>query len=372
MSANSASLIASDARHVLLGSALARRLLADGLELIQRAPGEEAQRWRQHTLGGQPYQFAQPLTFTPYAASNPCSARCHFCSENLRRTDGSPAPAMLRPQADYFTGLQRVLGEMRGLPRSYSLSGLEASDDPQWLLQLLACLSQPTDLPDVEQRVLYSNGAGLAGHRGGELLAALERFGLSWLELSRHHHEARCNQRLMRFREGHAVATEEGFGYLLRAVNDRIPVKLVCLLQQGGIATPQAVAHYLSWAAGLGVSTVIFRELSRLDDGYAANTTARYLTQQRVSMEPLLEACLNQRELGLHVHTLTDGYYFWNVQARHRSGLQVVFECSDYRVMHQRHAEGRVYKLVYFPNGQLCAGWQPDHDVLLETRHGQP
>lgn len=370
MDVSTDALIASDGAPAMLGSALARRLQADGLELIQRAPGEDARRWRRHRLAGREHLFAQPLTLTPYAASAPCSARCHFCSENLRRLDGAPPAALLRPDAQYFAGLRQVLGELRGLPRSYSLSGLEASDDADWLLQLLACLSDPADLPDVEQRVLYSNGAGLAAIRGAELLTALERFGLSWLELSRHHHAAEANQRIMRFRPGLAVAGAEDFRGLVRDAAGRFPVQLVCLLQRGGIDSPKGVARYLDWAAGLGVSGVIFRELSRLDEGYAANATARYLAERRVALEPLLQACVDDRALGLAPQALTDGYYFWNLRLRHRSGLQVVFECSDYRVMHRRHAEGRVYKLVYFANGQLCAGWQPSRDVLLETSHG--
>jgi hypothetical protein len=362
-------LLASDAPSALLTSPLAQRLLTAGLELIRRAPGADPQRWRRHSLGGRDYQFAQPLTLTPYASSQPCSARCHFCSENLRRPDAVAASA-LRPGPRYFAGLRRALDELRGLPRSYSLSGLEASDDADWLLQLLECLSDPADRADVEQRVLYANGAGLAGPRGAELLAALEGFGLSWLELSRHHHEAAANQRIMRFRPGLAVAGEAGLRRLVGDARERFPVKLVCLLQRGGIDSPEGVARYLDWAAHLGADTVIFRELSRLDGGYRANATARYVEEQRVSLEPLLQACLDDPALGLQAEALTDGYYFWNLQARHRTGLRLVFECSDYRTMHRRHAEGRVYKLVYFANGQLCAGWQPGQDLLLECLDG--
>lgn len=369
MDVRSPQLIISDAPPALLASPLAQRLLAGGLELIRRAPGDDPLRWRRHSLGGREYQFAQPLTLTPYASVKPCSARCHFCSENLRRP-GAIAASGLRPDPRYFTGLRRALGALRGLPRSYSLSGLEASDDADWLLQLLTCLSDPVDLVDVEQRVLYANGAGLVGPRGAELLAALEGFGLSWLELSRHHHEAAANQRIMRFRPGQVVAGEEGLRKLVAAARQRFPIKLVCLLQRGGIDSPAGVARYLDWAARLGASTVIFRELSRLDRGYRANATARYVEERRVSLEPLLQACLDDPALGLRAEALTDGYYFWNLQARHRSGLQLVFECSDYRTMHRRHAEGRVYKLVYFANGQLCAGWQPGQDLLLECLDG--
>jgi hypothetical protein len=38
--------------------------------------------------------------------------------------------------------------------------------------------------------------------------------------------------------------------------------------------------------------------------------------------------------------------------------------------MHVQHASDRVYKLVYFANGELCAGWQPGQQVLWRHAHG--
>lgn len=367
MDGSTATLLASD-HTPLLGSALAQRLRDQGLPVRQRAPGERAERWHTHRLGGRLYRFAQPITLTPYASARPCSARCLFCSENLRTHEPLTAAATLRPRDDYFSGLTKVLHALRGLPLSYSLSGLEASDDADWLLRLLETLDDAGMAPFVEQRVLYSNGAGLAGPRGTELLTALRDFGLSWLELSRHHPDATANQRIMRFRPGEAIAEAETFEHTARQIAAQVPLRLVCLLQRGGVDSPQTVAQYLDWANRLGARTVIFRELSRLDGSYRTNATHRYVQDARVALEPLLLACL--ADPALTPLELTDGYYFWNLRLRHRSGLDVIFECSDYRTMHDRHAEGRVYKLVYFANGQLCAGWQPGHDVLLDTRHG--
>lgn len=365
-------LIASDHPASLLGSRLAALLAAQGLPLLQRAPGERAERWLVHELGGVAHRFAQPLTFTPYAASRPCSARCHFCSENLQITHPpGPAASLLRPGAEYFTGLRRALLALRGLPRSYSLSGLEASDDPDWLMPLLELLGAPEFRADSQERVLYSNGAGLIGARGTQLLDALQRFELSWLELSRHHFDATINQSIMRFREGLAIHDAPAFQQLVEACRGRFPVRLVCLLQRDGVASVADVSRYLDWAAALGVETVIFRELSRLDERYRDNATRRYIDTRRVAMEPLLSACLADAVLGpdLQPQTLTDGYYFWNLRLRHRSGLQVIFECSDYRIMHAHHAEPRIYKLVYFADGQLCSGWQPGANLLLDCRH---
>lgn len=336
-------------------------------ELLRRAPGpSDASRWHQATVAGRRYRFAQPLTFTPYAAARPCSARCRFCSETLKPERGGRMAARLRPGADYFQLLQRALRAVRGIPMSWSLSGLEASDDEAWLLRLLEVLGDEERRGGViHQRVLYSNGAGLARGRADELITALRGFDLSWLELSRHHPRTDRNQAIMRFRTGENVAECEAFAAAARGLATALPLKLVCLLQRGGVDSPDEVDAYLHWAASLGARSVIFREFSRLDAGYRNTVTRRYIDDARVSIEALIEACMaapwwpSMRPL-----RLTEGYYFWNLVMQTESGLEVVFETSDYTAMHRCHSSGDVYKLVFHPDGNLCAGWEPDRDLI--------
>ncbi|WP_428214340.1 hypothetical protein, partial [Enterococcus casseliflavus] len=68
--------------------------------VIRREPDQDdARRWRRWEIGGRTVQIAQPVTFTPYASAQPCSARCRFCSETL--DDGGPHAAALRPGPQY-------------------------------------------------------------------------------------------------------------------------------------------------------------------------------------------------------------------------------------------------------------------------------
>jgi hypothetical protein len=333
-------------------------------------PDQEA-RWHTHTIAGIERRLALPITLTPYASVRPCSARCGFCSENLRKTDGGAPASLLRPATDYFDGLSRALQALRGVPLSWSLSGLETSDDADWMLRLLHTLTaSERDGPLVEDRVLYTNGAGFAGPQAEALRQALQTFGMSWVELSRHHCEGAVNQAIMRFRPEVAIGDQAVFERTARQLAGSVALRLVCILQRGGVAQPRDVAAYLSWAARCGADTVVFREFSRLDEGYRDNATARYLRTQRVSMDALLAACLDDPGVsrGWTLENLSEGYYFWNLRLRTASGLAVVFESADYGAMHERHASGNIYKLVYFADGQLCAGWEPGHDVLLDTR----
>ncbi len=349
-------------------SSLFQRLRADTPQLARRAPPPgDAARWRQHRIGERLYRVAQPITFTPYAAARPCSARCLFCSENLRPLHSDALAQAQRPRADYFQRLALALAQLRGLPLSWSLSGLEASDDEAWFLQLLASLSQAErDGTVVEERVLYSNGAGFARGRGAELRQALREFGLSWLELSRHHFDPALNQRIMRFRPGEPIAEGAVFERSAREIAAAVPLRQVCILQRGGIEDAPGVAAYLDWARECGAGTVIFREFSRLAPGYRDNATARYLGQARAPIEQVLGQCMQAAWWRrLEPLRITEGYYFWNLRLRDpERGLEIVFESSDYAAMHRRHASGDLYKLVFHGNGRLCAGWQPDRDVL--------
>lgn len=355
-------------------SSMFERLRATTPQLARRAPVEhERHRWHRQRIGGRDYRVAQPVTFTPYAAVRPCSARCRFCSETMRPIDGGTMAQTLRPADDYFDMLARALAQLRGLPLSWSLSGLESSDDEDWLLRLLRTLGQAErDGVVVEDRVLYSNGAGFARGRGAELIAALRDFGLSWVELSRHHPDPARNHRIMRFRDDEAVAGNDAFEAVARAISAALPLRQVCILQRDGVADAAGVAAYLDWARRCGAGTVIFREFSRLGEGYRDNGTRRYVEGGRVAIESVLGQCMDAPWWPrLQPLRITEGYYFWNLRLRDRdSGLEVVFESSDYAAMQRRHASGDIYKLVLHADGRLCAGWQPDRDLLWDANDG--
>lgn len=338
--------------------------------VLREPPLADETRWVRHQIVGRDHRFAQPLTFTPYASAQACSARCRFCSETLQ--DGSSAGVMaatLRPGPGYFADLRAALTALHGVPLSYSLSGLESTDDPDWLLALLRTLQSARPGPAVEGAVLYTNGAGLADY-GDRLLPALASFGLSWVEWSRHHDDEDANQRIMRFRRGQSVAGQAAFMRALHATTEVVPVKLVCVVQQGGVETAADVARYIDWAHTLGVSTVIFREFSALPPQYRRNATHRYIDAARVVMDDLLQACMDDPHFRSRYEplALTSGYYFWNARwCRHEPGrepCEVVFEKSDYATMLEREASGLIYKLVFHANSHLCAGWQPDRNVL--------
>ena len=334
---------------------------------------EDASRWHQQRIGERTWRVAQPVTLTPYAAVQPCSARCRFCSENLRENgDTGTHASLLRPGMNYFNQLQTALMALRGLPLSYSLSGLEMTDHRDWFLRLLDCLSSHAAVSPVEGRVLYSNGAGLTAlGEDAALAAAIRSFTFDWVELSRHHPDTVTNQQIMRFRSREGVMITDQFRECVAQLGTLTEVKLVCLVQQGGVDSLAALQRYLDWARSLGVRHVILREMSQLDQRYRANGTQRYIRASRVSVAGLLQAFLEAHPpaQGTRLRQATHGYYFSNLVIE-SDGLTVTFESSNYQRLHEKHDSGQIFKLVFHANGNLCADWNPERHVLIPAVNG--
>jgi len=326
--------------------------------------------YREVEVGGQLRRFVLPLTFTPFASARPCSARCVFCSETLVHKEAGLLSASLRPRSGYFTALAAALAALRPLPLGLSLSGLEATDDAVWLETVLDVLEhhEAAGHPFLE-KVLYSNGAGLASPETGErLIHRLAAFGLDRVELSRHHEDAANNDAIMRFRAGVLVGTQACFEALLARLRPRLHVRLVCVIQRGGVADLAGVRRYLDWAEAQGVSDVVFRELSRLGDQYRENAPFLRVRAARVPIEGILEEIWPPGVTFAPGFSLTGGkhgYYYWNLKMRYHDALDVTFETSDYRTMKERHHSGEIYKLIFHANGALCGDWDPTKDVIL-------
>ncbi|MDB5389696.1 MAG: hypothetical protein JWM11_5342 [Planctomycetaceae bacterium] len=350
------------------------KLKAAGLKVQLRLPTPA--RLKEHLIGGRVWQMAQPITFTPFASARPCSARCVFCSETLVHRDSHLLSASLRPRVEYPASLRRALRELRNLPISISLSGLEATDDADWLENVLAALDEHETAGGlIEEKVLYTNGAGLARETtGSRLLPKLQAYGLTRAEVSRHHFDQSINDDIMRFRPGQAIRERMIFERTVRDMQAYVPVRLVCVLQSSGIANAQDVYSYLAWAKELGVRDVVFRELSRLGVEYQPNQTLRVVERDRVVLETLLNELwrTGTPPAGLVPYAVTAGYYFWNLRLRGENGMDVTFETSDYHEMKQHHASDVVYKLIYHANGNLCGDWDPEKQVLLDTCEEMP
>jgi|AGTN01.2.fsa_nt_gi hypothetical protein len=341
-------------------------LIASGVPLKVR-PRDELVT---HTIAGSTRKVCVPVTFTPFASARACSARCTFCSETMVHKDATALSAAIRPKSGYFDGLTEALAELDGLPVGISLSGLESTDDADWLGNVLDIIQAHGNKREgnLGDKILYTNGNGICVH-GHPLLKRLALFGLTRLEMSRHHHTGERNQNIMRFKAGMPALDQPTWQHAVLSARGYLRVRLVCIVQKGGVDSALEVADYLSWAhSELGVTDIVLREFSDPRDLYRDNATLRHIRHDRVTVDSLLEALVAGPNAGDFKPVQVErGYYYWNVTMRWRGKVDVTFEASDYGAMKDRHASDTVHKLIYHANGNLCGDWDPNTCVLMRT-----
>ena len=322
--------------------------------------------YQDFNISNQTHKFALPVTFTPYASAKPCSARCWFCSENLATEGASARAARLRPGSDYQRQLADALKQLTEVPMGLSLSGLELTDDIEWLQSTLNTLDNwSRNGGQWQEKAAYTNAAGLANQSTQlALINRLAEFGLDRIEVSRHHLDSVINQKIMNFRSDESIQHNKVFEQTLVAMTEQLPVSLVCIIQEGGIATMEQVEQYISWARTLGVNKIIFRELCDVPNNYKNNKTFKMIKMARCQIEPLVEGFLKKEKA--HFNFFVNGYYFWNANFEYQN-LEIIFERSDYQMMNEEHYSEVIHKLVFFANGNLCAGWQPDERIIYSA-----
>ncbi|MFT5684374.1 MAG: MoaA/NifB/PqqE/SkfB family radical SAM enzyme [Myxococcota bacterium] len=336
-------------------------------EIIDQPATYRAGRWElfeprapvTRILSGKPWRLRPGLTFTPYANPTACNAHCAFCSEELLRKDGTrlTAKTTITDLNRYFAGLHRAWSELAGFEMGLSLSGLEATSSPPWMLRLLDLVGEHTAL--FPEKVLYSNGTGLSTHP--PLIARLQAVGFDRVELSRCHLDEDVNQRIMRFNRGEPIWKRSAFDDLIAALHDRVTVKLSCILTSAGVSTVSDIEDYIDQAADLGVTQIVFRELSQLGDAYFDNRFSSWIAENRVDVRTLMAQIqpeADELRPGWEFLGATSGYYYYNEVYRRR-GVTVRLEVSSYIAHHNAHQTGVLQKLVFHSTGDLCGDWVP-------------
>ncbi|MGW6912853.1 radical SAM protein [Kitasatospora sp. NPDC054939] len=200
------------------------------------------------------YADMRPRSVSILPVASACQARCSFCfSAASISTDQAPARV---PWDLVGPWLERA--RAAGAERAVITGGGEPTLIPfdQQLRLVSACSAA---FPKV---VLITNAHTLAKGTHADRadrLAALGSAGLSVLAVSRHHQDDAVSERLMMLRTPVSSVVDTW-----RSGRDRWPglrMRLICVLQHGGVADAAGVADYLSWAAALGVEEVCFKEL---------------------------------------------------------------------------------------------------------------
>jgi hypothetical protein len=192
------------------------------------------------------------ISFLPVALA--CQAKCPFCfSRASISSDQAPADLDWEKISAWL-----ARARARGAERAVITGGGEPTLlRPASLQRLVAACASRFD-----KVVLITNGhvLGVASEADQVMrLSALYDAGLRVLAISRHHFDAEQNERLMRLH-----TPVEGLIRIWRENHRRWPdlrLRLVSVLQKGGVDDEAMVENYLSWATNRGVEEICFKEL---------------------------------------------------------------------------------------------------------------
>lgn len=316
-------------------------------------------------LWGKTHDVYRNANLSIYSAQT-CNARCPFCVEELRPasrgTELSMQKAIETETHRYYQRLEAVLSAVRPLNPSVSITGGEPSLDPR-LPTILAVMKQH----QLRKQTMTTNGSGLLRRvQNLRVLDSILSSQLSHLNISVAHPDPAENARLMQLPD--ALSLEE-LRTIVREVRAAgIRTRLSCVLLRESCANLAQMRAYLSFAHHLGVDNVIFRQLMQVDaEKVQENHVTRYSDKQRVELEPLLNALMEQPDFAFQSQVM--GYYYYVEVWRYtgqESPLDVVFEEADLAQLerYKRAYPDRINELIFHPNAMLASTWQPWDGIL--------
>jgi molybdenum cofactor biosynthesis enzyme MoaA len=226
------------------------------------------------------YPKLRPRTFSVLPVAKACQAACRFCfSKTSASTD------VVTHKLD-LGRVRRLCAEARECgARRFVITG---GGEPGLMQhrQLLELIRIGRTFFD--KTVLISNGIHLTRLMEQERAQRLREYsaaGLMVLSISRHHHDEDVNRRIM--------GVDTNTGSLLRTFNAHrtelqpTSLRLICVMQRGGVQDRGAVEAYLEWAVAHGVGEICFKELyvsSTLESAYHANPGNRWALEHQVSL----------------------------------------------------------------------------------------
>jgi GTP 3',8-cyclase len=325
-------------------------------------------RFKEVELSGQSWSIYDNANLSVHVTEK-CNADCQFCVAHLRYLqDGS---VYYKPEISsteiYLEGLTRSLEAVQAVNPSVSITGGEPTVNKR-----LPAILRTIAKTGARKRTLTTNASGLGWKvEGGSdtVLDRLAEYRLEHLNISRAHDDFATNCRIMKMAP-HLLSDAQLREYIATARYCGIRVRLSCALLKEGISTVDDMMRYIDWAADLGVDNVIFRQLMNFSRE-AKGAIPRYSNAQSVPLQPIWEE-LDRRDQMQVYHTVL-GYYYY-VEVRKYGSLDIASEAADLNLIEpqldkfsKQRGKPVAFEMVYHPNGNLCAGWREERNIMLEA-----
>lgn len=231
-----------------------------------------------------------PRTLSVLPIARACQAKCQFCySESSVSAEQSPRKHLIPNEVlAGFCDKAKALGASRFVITGGGEPGLVPHP------QLVDLIHEGAR--HFAKIVLITNGVHLSSLTEARRLSAIRDYrqgGLSTLAVSRHHYDPVENEVIM----GLDTKTERIFETmdLLKEENKTLTLRLICVLQKGGIDSSKKMQSYLDWATNAGVHEICFKELyvaSSLESIYHTGREHQWCQEHQVPLSLVTEFCI--------------------------------------------------------------------------------
>lgn len=287
-----------------------------------------------------------------------CNADCRFCVEQIKtKNTGCIEKHRLDDKEKYLEQLDVALSKVRELNPSISITGGEPVLCP-WFGEVLKLLKKYR----FRKTVITTNGSGILSHVD-EIIDA----GISHVNFSRPHFKPDIVQDIMRFKEEkYADYFEELRQAIERLEAGGVRTRFNCILTKNGINSVELMKTYMDYVISLGCHHVVFRELMSFNEETSLNEEKKkYASENRVFINELWKQIDADKAFRYSMNM--QGHYYY-IEIYEYRNLTMVSERANLKSLEDNYEKNKdyIYEMVFHPNGNLCAGWTEDKDVILD------
>lgn len=230
------------------------------------------------------YNQLAPRSLSILPVAKACQANCAFCFSESSISFDQEKHKIDWESLEYWCASAKESGAERFVITGGGEPGLLKFADLCKLIQIAKKYFAKV--------VLISNGMFLSKHSEGEVVErvnSLIEAGLTVLSFSYHAFSEENNKRIM--------GVDTGLTYLLSILSkhkyeEKLTLRLICVLQKAGIYNETTISKYLDWATKFSISQICFKELyvsSTQESLYAKTKENEYSLINQVSLKFILD-----------------------------------------------------------------------------------
>lgn len=293
-----------------------------------------------------------------------CNADCKFCVAQLRyqHKNHMYQKPHIKDRDAYLKRLEEVLRIIRPLNPSVSITGGEPTLSPI-LIDVIKLINKY----NFRKRTITTNGSGLLNVTNGDtILNHLINNKFDHLNISRVSNIDSLNRDIMRYNTEDSYCTMDMMKEILHITNNSsMNHRISCLLLKESVNSVEKMKEYIDFYASLGANNFIFRELMDYDKTAINTEIMRYCDANKIKLYDIWHQFKDYPEFKPYLNIL--GYYYY-VEIYKYKGMTVASESADLNIQdrEKKMHPDVVYEMVFHNNGNLCAGWIDNAEIIDE------